>query len=282
MIDSYHARYACGTRHNNPHFRETRCSSLHDDIDTMTAQQLAALRDKLVQRVQKVERCISRRQNFMAQCIHPSRQDQRHANVITDLSDELDICATMRDRILRRLDVIEQESLERIQTEREVIKVVGNVRGTFRYQSSGINTSPGPSQIRKTKRKGKAPTTGPARDPEAEAADAEALEAAFQQRLAQREAARVPIVDDMYRLRKTWTAGAEAFDFIVLAAILQVLEENRVPIHHFSDPYEAMVDDDRITVRMLERIRSLVQNPSRVLIRRGIQFRVFQGQEQQR
>jgi hypothetical protein len=121
------------------------------------------------------------------------------------------------------------------------------VRGTFRYKSSVIDTSPGPSQIRETKKK----------------------EAAFQQYQAEREAARVPIVDDIYRLRSSWSPGAETFDSLVFAAVSQVLLENQVTIQYLSDPYEAMVDDDRITVRMLEGIRRLVRNPSQALLRRG-------------
>ncbi len=109
LIEQYKGRRACGTRETNPDFRETRCSTLNYNIDSMTLDELNKVKPDLEQRKNRVSQCVDRRNEFERQCIHPSRNDQRHANVLVDLRDENLLCQDMLVRLLARLDHLEKE-----------------------------------------------------------------------------------------------------------------------------------------------------------------------------
>ena len=279
-INSYKARYACGTKQNNEDFRETRCSVLNLAIESMSYEELQQAMKQLETRLNKVRRCVQRRQDMENVCFHPSRHDQAHANVIVDLADEGVLCENLRRRVSARLDEIEKE----LWKERDVVAArLGQIDATlrkvgthsgFRYVDREADDEFGrkmdaKSRKRRSKGKQQAKSKEQAKSKGKEEEEKHDGNNDYLEQEYQRQ--RHDTLDAVYLKGFHWLPGVEAYEFLVLAAWWRI----EPPRAFEGDVFAAILEDERMTPERIRMLRDLVTSPSNDLVAEAINLQTL-------
>lgn len=301
LVEGYKARTACGTRETNPDFRETRCSVLGYDVESMTLDELQRVKPDLEQRKKKVSRCVKRRIAFQQTCIHPSRSDQRHANVLVDMLDENLLCQDMLVRLLARLDYLENELFTQAEHARAAHKtakvsrvaVAANLRAIDREvaelakqvnkleaQKQQVSAFPlsltgrpsgqmsnDSSQIAAIRNQGTSKNKGKGKERAALPFSEQLHEP--RGKLQREEIRRAQLLEDLRSRARQFTRGQDAFECLLLAALVQLKQEQGISTVFGGDIFLALETASEMTADRLQHIVALVANPPDQLVREG-------------